>query len=211
MGVDADTCAPCIFQAGSDTTRAPLVLLHGSYGTESDLLPLADRIAPGASRLSLRGTVALDNGFAFFRRHADRRVDETDLASRVPETAALIQGFTSRGQFTEPPVAVGFSNGAIMAAALLSACSGVLAGAVLFRPLPPFAADASYRPGATPVLIIDGTQDPRRSAGDGQRLAGKLSRAGAVVTHHVLPVGHSITAEDVQIARKWLRSLPESR
>ena len=202
---------PCIFQAGSDTTRAPLVLLHGSYGTESDLLPLADRIAPGASRLSLRGTVALDNGFAFFRRHADRRVDETDLASRVPETAALIQGFTSRGQFTEPPVAVGFSNGAIMAAALLSACSGVLAGAVLFRPLPPFAADASYRPGATPVLIIDGTQDPRRSAGDGQRLAGKLSRAGAVVTHHVLPVGHSITAEDVQIARKWLRSLPESR
>ncbi len=61
------------------------------------------------------------------------------------------------------------------------------------------------------LLSIVGTQDPRRSAGDGQRLAGKLSRAGAVVTHHVLAVGHSITTEDEQIARKWLRSLPESR
>jgi phospholipase/carboxylesterase len=200
----------CCFEADSDTTRAPLVLLHGSYGTESALLPLADRVAPGASRLSVRGTVALDNGYAFFRRREDRRVDETDLASRVPALAALILGFTSRGQFQEPPVAVGFSNGAIMAAALMSTHSGVLAGAVLFRPLPPFAADDSYRPGPTRVLIIDGTHDLRRSPGDGQRLAGKLSRAGAVVTHHVLPVGHSITTEDEQIARDWLTSLRRS-
>jgi phospholipase/carboxylesterase len=200
----------CSFQAGSDTTRVPLVLLHGTYGNESALLPLADRVAPGASRLGVRGTVALDNGYAFFRRHADRRVDEPDLASRVPALAALIHGFTSRGQFTEAPVVVGFSNGAIMAAALMSTHSGLLAGAVLFRPLPPFSADVAYRPGATPVLIIDGTHDPRRSPGDGQRLADKLSRAGAVVTHHALPVGHSISAEDEQVAREWLTSLQKS-
>ena len=199
----------CCFQAGSDATRAPLLLLHGSYGTESSLLPLADRVAPGASRLSVRGTVALDNGYAFFRRHPDRRVDEPDLASRVPALAALIHGSVSRGQLREPPVAVGFSNGAIMAAALMSTHAGVLAGAVLFRPLPPFAADTAYRPGATPVLIIDGTHDPRRSSGDGQRLAEKLSRAGAVVTHHVLPVGHSITMEDEHIAWDWLDIAPE--
>jgi len=201
----------CSFQAGSDTTRVPLVLLHGTYGNESALLPLADRVAPGASRLGVRGTVALDNGYAFFRRHADRRVDEPDLASRVPALAALIHGFVSGGQLREPPVAVGFSNGAIMAAALMSTHADVLAGAVLFRPLPPFAADSAYRPGPTPVLIIDGAHDPRRSPGDGQRLAEMLTRAGAVVTHHVLPDGHSITAEDEQIAREWLTSLPKSR
>jgi phospholipase/carboxylesterase len=56
----------------------------------------------------------------------------------------------------------------------------------------------------TPILIIDGEKDSRRSPGDGARLAEGLTRAGATVTHRVLPVGHSITAMDREIAREWL-------
>lgn len=195
-----------VFEAGSDAARAPLVLLHGSYGTESDLLSMAGRLAPGASRLGVRGTVAMDNGYAFFLRHADRQVDEADLRYRVPALAALIRRFAGRGQFAKPPVLVGFSNGAIMAAGLLAMHPELLGGAILFRPLSPFTTDASYRQGNIPVLITDGAQDQRRSANDGRRLAERLSGAGAMLTHRVLPVGHAISDEDEDLAREWLNA-----
>ncbi len=197
-----------VFEPGSAAAGPPLVLLHGSYGTETELLPLARRLAPDSPRLGVRGTVTLDPGYAFFRRHPDRRVDEADLACRLPPLATLLQELGDQGRWAEPPVVIGFSNGAIMAAALVATCPDLLAGAVLFRPLSPFAAEASYAPGTVPVLIIDGAQDTRRSAADGARLADRLRGAGSTVAHRVLPVGHSITATDEAITRDWLRSLP---
>ena len=196
-----------VFEPGTGA-GPPLVLLHGSYGTEIDLLPLARRLAPGSSRLSVRGTVALDHGYAFFRRPPDRRVDEVDLVSRLPLLEGLLRQGADEGCSTRAPVVVGFSNGAIMAAALVATCPDLLAGAILFRTLSPFASDASYAPGTVPVLIIDGAQDDRRSPADGPRLADQLRGAGSRVTHRILPVGHSITATDEALARDWLRSLP---
>lgn len=195
------------FEPGTDADGPPLVLLHGSYGTETELLPLARRLAPGSSRLGVRGTVTLDQGYAFFRRHPDRRVDEADLMSRLPSFTNVLQDLGDQGRLTKPPVVIGFSNGAIMAAALVARCPDLLAGSILFRPLSPFATDASYAPGTVPILIIDGAQDTRRSAADGQRLADRLRGAGSTVTRRILPVGHAITAADEAIARDWLRSL----
>lgn len=91
-----------------------------------------------------------------------------------------------------------------MAAALLLSRPSLLAGVILFRPLSPFANDLPTRLDDTPGLIIDGAKDSRRAPGDGLRLAERLIRAGATVTHHLPPVGHSITALDRQLARKWL-------
>jgi phospholipase/carboxylesterase len=99
---------------------------------------------------------------------------------------------------------MGFSNGAIMAGALLLTRPSLLWGAILLRPLSPFRDDLPAPLYGTPVLIIDGENDSRRSPGDGLRLAERLTHAGATVTHHVLPVGHSITALDRQIARDWI-------
>ena len=117
------------------------------------------------------------------------------------ETSCASYGLTRR------PMAIGYSNGAVMAAALLMTRPRLLAGAILFRPLPPFTNDLPCHLDGTPVLIIDGGQDSRRSAGDGLRLAGRLRRSGALVTHRVLPVGHSITVEDRGIASEWLEPL----
>lgn len=94
-----------------------------------------------------------------------------------------------------------------MAAALLTTHPGLLAGAILFRPLSPFTHEPPGRLGDTPVLIIDGAQDSRRSPGDGCRLAERLRRAGASVAHHLLPTGCAINIEDGEIAQEWLRSL----
>lgn len=178
----------------------PLVLLHGSGGGADDLVPLAADLAPGAQAVGLQGTVEIDGGFAFFHRHPDRTIDEADLRTRLP----LVTADIARCGFDRPPIAIGFSNGAIMAAAILLTHPGLLAGAVLFRPLSPFQDDGPGRLNGTPALIIDGAKDSRRAQGDGARLAARLTRAGATVCHHVLPVGHAITAADRDIARAWL-------
>jgi phospholipase/carboxylesterase len=198
------------FLPGSEVGRAPLVLLHGSGGGEADLMPLAEEVAPGAAMLGIRGTVAIDGGYAFFHRFPDRRVDEADIAARASVLADFITTSFAGYGLTGRPVAIGFSNGAIMAAALLLARPGLLSAAILFRPLSPFSDDLPHRLDGTPVLIIDGAKDSRRSPGDGMRLAERLGRAGALVTHHVLPVGHSITGEDRGIAKEWLRTLTAS-
>ncbi|MGD0434570.1 MAG: alpha/beta hydrolase [Acetobacteraceae bacterium] len=168
---------------------------------------MAEELAPGSPILGLRGTVAIDGGYAFFHRFPDRSIDEADIGARSAVLADFIQTTIASRSLAGAPVAVGFSNGAIMAAALLLMRPGLLAGAILFRPLSPFAHDPPARLDSTPVLIIDGEKDSRRSPGDGLRLAERLTRAGATVTHHVLPVSHSMTSLDQEIAKEWLATM----
>ncbi len=188
-----------IFAEGQEAAL-PLVLLHGSSGGERDLLPLAAEIAPEAPVLALRGAEAWEDGFAFFRRMADRSIDEDNLRTQAGALADFVAGFG----LTRRPVAVGFSNGAIMAAALLLLRPGLLAGAVLFRPLAPFTAGAMPALDGVPVLLIDGARDTRRAPADGLRLARRLAEAGADVAHHALETGHAVSAEDRALARGWL-------
>ncbi len=196
-----------MFVPGSVSSAQPLVLLHGSGGDENELLALTAEVAPGAPALGLRGTVEIDGGFAFFHRRPDRTIDEDDVHARILPVAEFIAVSASRRGFAKPPLAVGFSNGAIMAAALLLTGPAHLTGAILFRPLSPFTEDPPANLQGKSVLIIDGEKDSRRNPGDGARLAERLRKAGATVTHHVLPVGHSITEMDRQIARGWIAAL----
>ncbi|MFC9660587.1 alpha/beta hydrolase [Nocardia sp. NPDC127606] len=146
----------------------------------------------------------MDEGYAFFHRLPDRRVDPGDIIARMPPLAGFIGTACADYNLTGRPVAIGFSNGAIMGAALLMTYPGLLAGAILFRPLAPFTHDLADRLDDTPVLIVDGAHDNRRSPGDGLQLAEQLHRAGARVTRQVLSVGHAIAAEDKIVAREWL-------
>jgi phospholipase/carboxylesterase len=188
-----------------------MVLLHGSGGDERDLVPLAAEIAHGAPMLSLRGTVEFDGGFAFFRRRPDRSIDEADLTARTPPLAGFLAAANLDHGFARPPVVIGYSNGAIMAAALLLTHPSLFSGAILLRPLSPFLDDPPVRLDATPVLILDGEKDSRRSPGDGAQLAKRFIQAGAAVTHQVLPVGHAVTEMDERIARDWLALLRRLR
>lgn len=194
------------FVAGADSSAPPLVLLHGSDGNETDLLPLADELTPGATKIGLRGTVVMKRGYGLFRRFPDRRIDEADLRIRLPGLAAQIHQTCATHNLAQPPVAVGFSNGAIMAAALAITYPELLKAAVLVRPLTPFIDNDTWGGlNGLPVLILDGLHDERRSPGDGRHLAQRLRHVGAQVTHHELPVGHAITADDRRIAHLWLQ------
>jgi phospholipase/carboxylesterase len=196
-----------VFAPGTAPERPPLVLLHGTGGRETDLMPFAEEIAPGSARLGIRGTVEIAGGYAFFQRYPDRRVNEADLTQRVPALAGSISALLEQNHMHRRPIAVGFSNGAIAAAAVLHTVPGLFAGAVLLRSLPPFETGPQKRLGNTPVLIIDAQHDERRLPHDGHRAAQQLRRAGAQVTRHVAPSGHALTGEDAEITRRWLESV----
>lgn len=201
-----------VFVPAEETGADPLVLLHGSDGRETDLLPFAERLMPSAAKISIRGAVATSGGFAFFHRFADRRIDEADLVARVPPLSEFIRTALSEHGLRRRPIVVGFSNGAIMAAAMLLTQPEVFSGAILLRPLSPFTVDPEHPPlNGLPVLLLDGAQDERRTPGDGQVLAQTLRRAGADVEHELLPTGHLLGHLDEQIAGRWMQRPTTSR
>lgn len=185
------------------TTAPPLLLLHGTGGDESDLLPLGRALAPGAALLSPRGAV-LENGMPrFFRRLAEGVFDEEDVRRRARDLAGFVAG-ARHAYGLAAPLALGFSNGANIAAAMLLLCPEALAGAVLLRPMVPLAAPTGETLAGRPVLMLSGASDPTVPAETAHRLAEMLAGRGAAVEHRTLPAGHGLTAMDVEAARRWL-------
>jgi phospholipase/carboxylesterase len=199
------------YEPGSgDSTRTTLLLLHGTGGNETDLVPLGRMIAPGATLISPRGKV-LENGMPrFFRRLAEGVFDVEDLKFRTAELAEFIDAAAnSYGLDREAIVAVGFSNGANIASSLLLSDPQMLSGAILFRAMVPFETDDLPDLSGKRVLISAGQTDPLIPQDQTEVLASMLDSASADVTLKWLPTGHGLTREDVEMAREWLR-LPDS-
>lgn len=185
----------------------PLLLLHGTGGDETDLLPLGELVSPGAALLSPRGQV-LERGMPrFFRRLAEGVFDEADLRRRAGDLAGFIE--EARDAYgIEAPVAVGFSNGANIAAAVLMLHPGVLAGAALLRAMVPLGTPPAFGLDGTPVLILSGAMDPIVPAENAARLAAILGHAGADLRHETLRTGHGLSQDDVMRTAAWLRNQP---
>ena len=184
---------------------APLLLLHGTGGDENDLLPLGEALAPGGALLSPRGKV-LENGMPrFFRRLAEGVFDLKDVEARAQELADFVQAAREVHHLGDSkPIAVGFSNGANIAAALLLLRPEVLGGAILFRAMVPIVPPASPDLGGVRVFLGAGRRDPIATPAETERLSTLLRQAGADVAVHWADAGHGLTAGDVEAAKVWL-------
>ncbi len=193
-----------LFRQGTNATT--LLLLHGTGGTEHDLLPLAERLDPAASVLGVRGNV-LENGMPrFFRRFAEGVFDEEDLIFRTHELNDFLGKAAETYKFDRSRVvAVGYSNGANIAASLLFHIPGALRGAILHHPMVPRRGVTLPDLSGIPVFIGAGRNDPICSARETEELAGLLSGAGADVTVHWENNGHRLTESEVAAAREWYR------
>ena len=194
MNAETGLDRPHVFlPAEGDAAGPPLLLLHGTGGNEHDLLPLRDHLSPGAAVLSVRGTV-LENGMPrFFRRVREGIFDEDDLRRRADELADFVVTASSAyGIADRSLVAVGFSNGANIASAMLLQRPDVLKGAVLLAAMVPYAEPPSADLSDTLVIISNGDRDPLIKSEMTKQLASQLRERGAEVVELPHPGGHQI-------------------
>ncbi len=184
-----------------------LLLLHGTGATEDDLIPLGDELDRGANLLSPRGPV-LEHGMPrFFRRLAEGVFDVEDLKARTHQLADFVHAAAQAYGFDPAGVtAVGFSNGANIAASMLLLRPGTIRRAILLRAMVPLEPEPLPDLRGTAVHLSAGERDPVIPPANSGRLAAMLAEAGAAVDLRWSPVGHQLTREDVDAARAWLRT-----
>ena len=183
-----------------------LLLLHGTGGDENSLLGLGRDLAPGAALLSPRGQVIEGSSTRrFFRRLAEGVFDEDDLRRRSAGLAEFVRATAGHYGFEPGSVrALGFSNGANIAAATLLLHPGALGGAMLLRAMTPLESGEPQRTAAVPILLCSGLRDPLVPVDDARHLAEMLRGGGASVTHHWENSGHELSAGDFAAMRDWL-------
>jgi phospholipase/carboxylesterase len=196
------------FKPGSDAAAPPLLLLHGTGGTEEDLLPLGHALSPGSALLSPRGNVIERGAARFFARLAEGIFDPAEVMRRTHELADFIVAASQEHRFDPAHlIAIGLSNGANIAATLLQLRPVVLAGAVLFRPM--VVIDTPVAPRSLVgkrVLISSGTEDPHVPEDHPHRLAAHFRAGGADVTLHSQPAGHGLAQTDITAAKLWFET-----
>ncbi|TVP40899.1 alpha/beta hydrolase [Candidatus Nitrosocosmicus arcticus] len=187
----------------SDTLT--LLLLHGTGGNEDDLIPVGQMISPSASLLSPRGKV-LENGMPrFFKRLAEGVFDMEDLKFRTRELADFVKGASKVYSFDlNKTIAVGFSNGANIAASLLLSYPETLMGTILFRAMVPFIPNSPLDLYDKNVLLCAGMFDPIVSESQTQSLLNILEKSRANVTLKWQQSGHNLTESDILDTKEWL-------
>jgi phospholipase/carboxylesterase len=197
-----------IFNKGQDPTKPTLLLLHGTGGNELDLLPLAGRIDDEASVLSVRGNV-LENGMPrFFRRLAEGVFDEEDLIFRTKELNEFLDEAAEKYDFDRDNIiAIGYSNGANIAASLLFHYQNALKGAILHHPMVPRKGIELPDLSGKSVFIAAGTNDPICSPLESSELKYLLEKAHANVELHWEDRGHQLTMQEVEAAATWYRKV----
>ncbi|RKP51677.1 alpha/beta hydrolase [Cohnella endophytica] len=195
-----------IYKPGRRSDAPVLLLLHGTGGTEHDLLSLADAISPESAVLSVRGNV-LENGMPrYFRRLAEGVFDIEDLIFRTGELndfideAAVQYGFDRRNL-----VAIGYSNGANIAGSLLFHYENSMKGAILHHPMVPLRGVEIPDLSGVPIFIGAGENDPICVPQETEELAGLLKGAGADVAIHWERFGHRLTGTEVNAAAAWFQ------
>jgi predicted esterase len=191
-----------------------LLLLHGTGGDENDLLPLARLVSPAAAVLGVRGNVMEQGMPRFFRRLSEGVFDLDDLRRRTAELGDFVAAAGERYGFLPSALfALGFSNGANIAASLLLSRPAALAGGILIRAMVPFEPDRTPDLSGRGVLLSEGRMDPLIPPAAAERLAEILKGAGADVELAWQPGGHGLTQGDVTVARRWLgqRTSPAAR
>jgi phospholipase/carboxylesterase len=185
-----------------------LLLLHGTGGDENDLLPIGELVDPEASLLSPRGKI-LENGIPrYFKRFGEGVFDVEDLKFRTGELAEFVERASKAYGFdTRDLIALGYSNGANIAASLMLLRPDVIRGTVLFRSMLPFCPDQLPNLSRKAVFMSSGQYDPITPKQKVIDLAELMIKSGASVTLNWVNSGHALSDEDIDGAKRWLSEL----
>jgi len=196
-------------EGSKDKNSLTLLLLHGTGGDETDLIPMARMLEiTNASILSPRGKV-IENGMPrYFRRLAEGIFDIEDLKFRTNELADFVQNASKTYALDlNRIIAIGYSNGANIAASVLLVRPEILSDAILFRPMIPLVPNTLRNLSSKRVLISAGLHDPIVASYQTKDLFDLLEKVGAKVSIQWQNSGHELTQRDMIAARKWLSVL----
>jgi predicted esterase len=191
------------FVRGANSTT--VLALHGTGGTETDLIPLAQSLFSGANVLAPRGNISENGAARFFRRFAEGVFDIENLHEETGKLADFIAASSQRYGFeTQNVVAIGYSNGANIAASLLLSHPETLAGAVLLRGMTPFEPQNLPDLSGKVVFLASGRFDPIVPTQNVENLAQMLNRAGTATELHWENASHGLTGADIEAAREFI-------
>ncbi len=191
------------FYTPDDPDGSTIVLLHGTGGNETDLMPLVHAMAPRASLLGVRGRSNEEGVGRWFRRMGMAKFDQEDIRSEARAFDAFMEGaIRAYGLDASRITALGYSNGANFAAAVMGLYPKAIRRSVLLRAMPALEELPEVDLSGAEVLMLTGQSDPYGATAP--TLAAWLTKSGAAVDQHVLPTGHGLTADDQLIASKWL-------
>ena len=182
------------------------LLLHATGGNEQDLIPLAYELDKRAAILSPRGKV-LENGITprFFRRLAEGVFDLEDLKFRTNELADFVIDASKTYDFDlQHTIAVGYSNGANIAASMLLLRPEILSSAILFRAMVPLVPQTLPDLSNKPIFMSSGLHDPIVSRQEADRLFSLFKKMGANISLSWQESGHELTMDEIRKAREWL-------
>lgn len=192
-----------IYQQGK-TGQPTFVLLHGTGGTEEDLLGVAQELNPDYNVLSIRGKVSENGMNRYFKRLSEGNFDLEDLDFRGEELLNFIKKVGKEKDFElSDCIFVGFSNGANIALNLLLREEAPYKKAILFHPMYPVTVENKTNLSQLNVFISAGKQDPLVSLEETQHVIDLLSHRGAQVAT-TWTMGHQLTYEELSEAKKWL-------
>ena len=185
-----------------------LLLLHGTGGDEGQLLGLGRELDPTAALLSPRGPVSENGHLRFFRRLAEGVFDLEDLKRRTDDLAEFIGAAAAHYRLApEKIVAVGYSNGANIAASILLRRPGILRTAVLFRAMVPLQPETLPNLSGLRAWIGGGKHDTLIPPEETEQLAELLRLGGAEVTARFFDADHSLTNTEFVVVQRWLAAL----
>lgn len=180
-----------------------IVLLHGTGGDESDLMPLAGRLEPHARLLGVRGRSHEEGINRWFRRFDPVTYDQDHIRA---EAGAFVEFIESElaGLNLDPARTsfLGYSNGANLLGAILRLHPGAVRQAILLRGIEVLERPPAPNLTGTRVLLVTGSRDPYARLAP--PLEASLKAAGAELDSRLIEAGHELSAEDLLVAGAWL-------
>lgn len=195
-----------VYESGNNNYPT-LILLHGTGGDEYDLIPIAKTVLPDAPILSLRGDVNEGGLNRFFRRIAPGVFDEEDVALRAKNLKDWLIEKAKHYDFSlEKAIAIGYSNGANIIAALLNDYGNILHHAALLHPMTPYKDKACQNLAGVNVFIAAGINDTIAPKQETVMLKERFEGANAALSLQWSDGGHQLTHETVDALKTWIKN-----
>lgn len=194
------------FIPGALASAPTILTLHGTGGDENDLVPLARMVDGDSAILSVRGRISEGGKARFFRRISEGVFDLDDLHAQTLALGRFVDAAAQQYRFNRArTVALGYSNGANIAASLMLSVPNALAGAILLRPMLPFEPASPPPLKNIPVLVSAGRNDPLVPTPLTEKLAAVLQEQGARVTILWQDTRHALSPSELEQATAWWR------